>query len=118
MSDKANTGQSPRMFHWAPLTIALLMVALLLRDAAPTSLIAVSLYKLHLMVLAGWAGYWLDRALFPYSRPHEYLELVDDKETAEDDAEAERIGVAMYAVSMLRRAIIVAACLVCVALGA
>jgi hypothetical protein len=106
------------MFDWALLTVALLMLALLFREAAPSSLVAVSLYKLHLMALAGWGGYWLDRALFPYDRPHQYLELADDKRTAEDDARAEIVAGNAFGMSMLRRAVIVAACLVCVALGA
>lgn len=121
MSD--NTGTQPpdstfRMLHWGLLCALLLLLAMFFREAAPNSLVAVTVYKAHLMALAGWAGYWLDRALFPYSRPHEYLELLDDKTTAEDDASAELIAAVMYMAAMLRRAGIVAACLVCVALGA
>jgi hypothetical protein len=107
-----------RMFHWALLTVALLMLALLFREAAPASLVAVTVYKAHLMALAGWGGYWLDRALFPYDRPHAYLALEDDKEKAEADASAELVAGQAFGMAMLRRAIIVAACLICVALGA
>lgn len=118
MSDKAGAGSPFRMFHWALLTAALLVAALFFREAAPNSLVAVSFYKVHLMAMAGWAGYWLDRALFPYDRPHAYLELADDQVAAEDVAQAELVAASAFGMSMLRRAIIVAACLVCVALGA
>lgn len=109
-----------RMFHWALLTVALLMLVLLFREAAPNSLVAVTLYKAHLMALAGWGGYWLDRALFPYDRPHEYLQLDPNAPTvaAEQVAEAEMVAGNAFGMAMLRRAIIVAACLICVALGA
>ena len=28
-------------------------------------------WKFSLILTAGWLGYWLDRGLFPYARPHE-----------------------------------------------
>ena len=28
-------------------------------------------WKLALIATAGWIGYWLDRELYPYARPHE-----------------------------------------------
>lgn len=108
-----------RMSHWALLTVALLMAVLFFREAAPDSLVAVTLYKAHLMALAGWGGYWLDRALFPYDRPHEYLQLDQAPSvTAGQVAETEMVAGNAFGLAMLRRAIIVAACLICVALGA
>lgn len=89
----------PRMLLWALLTVALMCLALFVQAEFPGNVFAVTLYKAHLMALGGWGGYWLDRALFPYARPH----LVE----AQD-----------FDNVMLRRAIIVAACLVCVGLGA
>lgn len=53
------------------------------------------LQKVNLVVLAGWIGYWLDRELFPYARPHE----------ADTDG------------AMLRRSIIVAGSMLAVGLG-
>jgi hypothetical protein len=114
------------MFIWALLTVFLFCAALFSQETHPGSIFAVSLYKAHLMSLGGWGGYWLDRALFPYARPHEYL-LPDDvaigpAETAHiKDAEAFdflEVSSTAYPMAMMRRAVIVAACLICVGLGA
>lgn len=59
----------PRLF-WCGL-IAILALAILWL-LAPQQLPLV-LYKLAFVPLAGYAGYWLDRALFPYARPDGYL---------------------------------------------
>ncbi|EFH3410627.1 putative holin [Escherichia coli] len=60
-------------------------------------------YKLSLISLAAVLGYWLDRSLFPYARPnHFYL------------TEGEQL---LFAASMLRRAVIVAAVCLAVAMG-
>ncbi len=114
----------PRMLGWALATVLLMMLALWLQTAFTGSLVAVTLYKAHLLALGGWGGYWLDRALFPYDRPHEYLaaeEEIDDP----TEAAAARDGLALrvctgasFGQAMLRRAIVVAACLICVGLGA
>ncbi len=89
----------PRMLLWALLTLVLIGLALWAQATYPGNVFAVTLYKAHLMALGGWGGYWLDRALFPYCRPH----LADAE---------------IFKEAMLRRTIIVAACLVCVGLGA
>jgi hypothetical protein len=111
--------QVPRMLGWALLTVVLIYLALYFQSAHPGTLIAVTLYKAHLMALGGWGGYWLDRALFPYDRPHQYL-LCDDspEEVAEDVATAELVASSSFGQAMMRRAIVVAACLICVGLGA
>lgn len=85
------------MLSAALVSIVLIAAAFFVQAHWPGSLVAVSLYKAHLMALGGWGGYWIDRVLFPYARP----DKVNDMATA-----------------MLRRAIVVAACLVCVGLGA
>ena len=59
-----------RMSSWLVVSLLLMVAALLVQETHPGSVIAVTLYKAHLMVLGGWGGYWLDRALFPYERPH------------------------------------------------
>lgn len=64
----------PRLVLWLALSVVLSIAALLVQANYPGNVLAVTLYKLHLMSLAGWGGYWLDRALFPYDRPHTYLE--------------------------------------------
>jgi hypothetical protein len=62
----------------------------------------VTLYKLSLITAGAAVGYWIDRGLFPYARP---------------DADWLEPGIETSA-AMIRRAIIVAACIVGVALGA
>lgn len=59
-----------RMSAWLVASLVLMLSALVVQDVNPGNVIAVTLYKAHLMVLGGWGGYWLDRALFPYDRPH------------------------------------------------
>jgi hypothetical protein len=87
----------PRMSSWLAIAAALSTVIALV---APHQL-GVTLYKLSLVSLAAVAGYWIDRALFPYARPDELA--LSEMET-----------VAAY----IRRAIVVAACIVGVSLGA
>jgi hypothetical protein len=119
----------PRMIVWLLRSVLVMVLTLLVQHIAPASLVAVTLYKLHLLLLAGWGGYWLDRGLFPYARPHELMagELeVEPPEPEPSDGPVQGLSSAYlqvstgtwYEASMLRRAIIVAACLVCVALGA
>ena len=59
----------PRMAPGWLLAAALLVVVWWL---APQQL-PVVVYKAGLVILAGVAGYLLDRMAFPYSRPHSYL---------------------------------------------
>lgn len=97
----------PRLLGWIVVSILLtLAVALIAPQQVP-----VSLYKLNLIALAGVAGYWLDRALFPYARPDRFVDKV--RRDRDDLCSA---GLAMA--SMLRRAVVVAAAMVAVGLGA
>lgn len=121
-SPQPGAAPAPRMLHWLLATVLLMALAQAAMRADAGSLYAVSLYKCHLMSLGGWGGYWLDRALFPYARPHSYLEeeeeLPTDLRTDDGYVVGMLQGASDYPTSMLRRAIIVAACLVCVGLGA
>jgi Putative 2/3 transmembrane domain holin len=99
--------KSYRMLSWVVLTAVLLAASLFAQSAWPGNVVSVSLYKAHLMALGGWGGYWLDRALFPYARPDMFLAGSSTDRTAN-----------VFSSSQLRRAIIVAACLICVGLGA
>ncbi|MFN3881916.1 MAG: putative holin [Nitrincola lacisaponensis] len=67
----------------------------------------VTLYKLSVVTLGGWLGYWLDRWIFPYARPHMVLPGGEHKELEPNAC--------WY---MLRRAIIVSATILAVAMGA
>lgn len=89
----------PRMFDWFIISI---LLTLAIYVFAPQQL-PVTLYKLSLVALAAWAGYWIDRSLFPYARP-------DNQSIQPYDI--------IIASAMLRRAIIVAATIVAVSLGA
>jgi hypothetical protein len=117
----------PRMVAWLLLSVLVMVATLAVQHLAPASLVAVTFYKVHLLLLAGWGGYWLDRALFPYARPHELLAGLVEVEPPEQQHDAGPIAGqaylqvsagSWYEASMLRRAIIVAGCLVCVAMGA
>lgn len=116
-----STFRQPRMLAWIIATLLLWLAAQHAAVGGANGVMAVSLYKAHLMSLGGWGGYWLDRALFPYDRPHLYLGD-DEPDPAEQPPDGTYctglITTSEYGFAMLRRAIVVAACLVCVGLGA
>ncbi|MBK6853254.1 MAG: putative holin [Burkholderiales bacterium] len=97
-------GPGLRLWGWVLITAVLLAAVWAL---APQQL-AVSVYKLSLVTLAAVVGYWLDRSLFPYGRPDELLErtLVQPELAA------------AFAAAMLRRAVVVAAAMLAMGLGA
>lgn len=98
----------PRLSGWAVITVVLLLAVWLL---APQQL-PVSLYKLSLLTLAGVVGYWLDRSFYPYARPDQFLTNGDTL------AESVLSPDLLLAASMIRRAIIVGAAMLAMALGA
>jgi hypothetical protein len=85
----------PRLFFWLLITLALTAAVAYL---APYQL-TVTLYKISLVSLAAVLGYWIDRAVFPYARPHNCR--IDHREA-----------------SMIRRVILMAAIIIAIALGA
>lgn len=104
-----------RMASWLLVSTAL---AVTLAVIAP-HLLGVSLYKLSLITTAAWVAYWIDRSLFPYARPDEFLwrpfssdaqhlNLVKPKPTCS----------VVFAAAMLRRALIVSAAMIAIAIGA
>ena len=110
--------RGPRMFLCFFLTfLALFAVCLISPQQGP-----VILYKLALVLLAGAAGYWLDRWIFPYARPDGYLkkewrahglDWPDDKA----DFEVTLDHMSAFCTAMLRRAAIVGAAMLAVGLG-
>ena len=94
-----------RMSGW--LLVSLLLTAAI-AVTAPQQL-PVSLYKLSLITSAAWVGYWIDRSLFPYARPDSFL---TDAGSPIDDFKH------IFATAQIRRAIIIAAAMIGVALGA
>lgn len=109
----------PRMSGWL-FIVLLLMVAVWL--LAPHQLM-VSLYKLSLVTLGAVLAYWLDRSLFPYARPHEFFGRVTQFEKPPEPGESFSLGCIddkrdIACACMLRRAIIIAAAMIAVSLGA
>lgn len=89
-----------RMLDWLVIAATLTGIIYVI---APQQL-PVTLYKLSLISIAAVVGYWIDRSLFPYARPDVFL----------NDGPAD----VAFSAAQLRRAIIVAACVIGVALGA
>lgn len=107
-----------RMALWLFISLALV---LLIGISAP-QLLPVSIYKLSLITSAAWLGYWIDRSLFPYARPDTYLNIpwsVGAPMAPIATARAVQQGLELvFAAAMLRRALIISAAMVGVALGA
>ncbi len=82
-------------------------------------LLPVSLYKLSLITSAAWLAYWIDRSLFPYARPDAFLiqPFSPGSPMAEFKVVAPEHQLA-FCLTQLRRAIIIAAAMIGVALGA
>lgn len=114
------SSKTPRMIEWCLIAIALCAV---ISQLAPQQL-PVSIYKISLIAIAGVVGYWLDRSLFPYARPDIFQESYTLAEQPDDDRRLKFLdnyvpaNDMLFAVSMLRRALIVAAAMIAVGLGA
>lgn len=116
----------PRLTGLGLVSVLLFIACLFTQEQHPGSLIAVSLYKLHMASLAGWAGYWLDRLTFPYSRPHKLLDQAEDRTLhgvpppqLQDTTDYLYCDLySHYNQATLRRAIIIAACVIGICLGA
>lgn len=89
----------PRMSGTAAWTLLLCLIVFAI---APQQL-TVAAYKLLLLTLAGVAGYWIDREIFPYARPDIFMHSHNND--------------IRLAAAMLRRSIIVAASMIAVGLG-
>ena len=109
--------RAPRNTIW--LAAAVLLLALI-AIISPIQL-PVVLYKAALVSLAAVLGYWLDRSLFPYARPDGYLERDWRKGTDEPLFFADHPVVKgyelVYALAMLRRAVVVGVVIVGITLG-
>ncbi len=119
-----------RMADWL---VAAILLWALVAFVAPAQL-QVSVYKMALVAIAAVAGYWIDRSLFPYARPDQYLEPLPDIEPAQSETAFTDLGgvvsftegveilardtVWLGIAAMARRAIIVSATMLAVSLGA
>lgn len=79
--------------------------------------LAVTVYGLAKIAAAGYLGYWIDRLLFPYCRPHESWFSADDGEDfapplTEYEMETVRGLPVFTPLPQIRRAVIVAACII------
>lgn len=102
----------PRMAGWCAASLLLTLAGLAL---APQQL-PVSLYKLSLVTTAAVLGYWIDRSLFPYARPDSIL---SDSTRIELLTPLQFSTTALLmSAAMLRRAVVVAATMLAVGLGA
>lgn len=107
----------PRLFSW--ILFSTLMFAGLYFTSPQQA--AVAYYKFALVISAAVAGYWIDRALFPYSRPDGYLKEFWQRGSEEPIGKADHEVVNEYnrvfAAAMIRRAIIVGCTILGVTLG-
>lgn len=104
-----------RMVLWLFVSLALaLPIGLLAPQQLP-----VSIYKLSLITSSAWLGYWIDRSLFPYARPDAFLDQPFSPGGPYVPGGQIRVGHhTVFAAAMLRRAGIIAAAMIGVALGA
>lgn len=107
------------------LTLLIIVVSLLigLFLIAPHQL-PVALYKLCLVSLGALAGYWIDRVIFPYARPDSFLVNDWRRTTVAEFGSPGAVDYPVvggyqkvYAAAMIRRALIVMAVAISVALG-
>lgn len=109
--------RAPRNTLWLAAAVVLLA---LIAVISPVQL-PVVLYKASLVALAAVMGYWLDRALFPYARPDGFLErdwrYGTDEPQFQVDFSVVKGYEQVYALAMLRRAVLVGVVIVGIALG-
>ncbi len=91
--------------------LLLLIIALVSPQQLP-----VVVYKLSLISLAAVLGYWLDRSLFPKARPGQYLKH-DERLMAEGAGPYRPAFTGFFSAALIRRALIVAAVCLAVAMG-
>jgi len=109
---------TPRMLACLVLTGILVAGVALLSPAQ----LPVAAYKLSLLSIAGYLGYWLDRWTFPYARPDSFLTAANWRAEKQPAAEKANHPVVpgceqVYAASMLRRALIMLGAMLAMGLG-
>lgn len=109
----------PRLFGLLILNLVLIGVIFAIApQQAP-----VTLYKLSLVTLAGLVGYWLDRALFPYARPDQFIEQREFRSGSDHKISFVKTIILpdlawAFSISLLRRAIIIGCAMLAMGLGA
>lgn len=102
----------PRLTDWMLITIGLLLAIAVLQPQQ----LQVVLYKSCLVALGGVVGYWIDRRLFPYARPHKAVNKYSRALSRSDEDAAFGHGL-LAAFAMIRRAVVVLACVLGLTLG-
>lgn len=102
--------RQPRLLGWL---IAAILLLALLGIVAPDQ-VPVVVYKALLLILAVVMAYWIERALFPYARPHECLARAGRLDASEAALYRSELR---FAAACLRRALIVLACVLGLTLG-
>ena len=127
--DKVKQFLSHRTTAYLLLASVFLVLAFVAANVELPAFIQVALYKGFLLFAAAHAGYWIDRVVFYYARPDQLLleqQLVDEldlKQSADGDY-IDVHGISLHSAGQtfdtatIRRAIIIAAAMVCVAFGA
>ncbi|EBW3177658.1 hypothetical protein DPD67_19150 [Salmonella enterica subsp. enterica serovar Javiana] len=106
------TAPRPRLWGWLlAAAVMFLVIALVSPQQLP-----VVIYKLSLISLAAVLGYWLDRSLFPKARPGQFLCHIPHLMEAGRWPVEEGCHL-VFAATLIRRAIIVAAVCLAVAVG-
>lgn len=107
----------PRLYAWL---VVIVMLFTGLHLIAPEQA-QVVYYKFALVIAAAYLGYWIDRILFPYSRPDGYLKKFWQHGTDEPEDKADHEVVEGYknvfCFAMIRRALIVIAVTLSATLG-
>lgn len=106
--------KAPRMASWLIVSVMLLVLVALF---APHQL-PLSLYKLSLITTAAWVAYWIDRGLFPYARPDRFIAWCASPGAPGCGLSITLEQAVAFAAAQLRRALIIAAAMIGVALGA
>lgn len=106
------------LFYSGLIALAFIGVLLLLAPAQ----VPVAVYKLCLLMLSGIAGFCIDRAIFPYAEPSSYLVADWRHEPDADNAADADFPVverykAIFAVAMVRQALLIVISMLAVGLG-
>ncbi|MCK9606227.1 MAG: putative holin [Methylomonas sp.] len=110
----------PRLTVWLVIAAILLFTILMLYPQQ----IGVAVFKVSLVATAGVVGYYLDRSIFPYARPDGYLAEIplNRYKAVKGQQEADfRVNDGyhlVFALAMIRRAVIVGFAMLAVGLGA
>ena len=94
--------KNSRMITWLAISIPLILIVAFISPQK----IELLVNKTVMITFSAWLGYRIDRGLFPYARP--------DRLTEEPAVPGSDLA---FSSAMLRRAIIVAACVLAMAIG-